>query len=127
MAFWVTGAAFTREAAVGVILVIGLAVNQAILLVDGVLQRSRQAGTPSARTAVRADIILAACRDRAGMIMLVTLTTLASLIPLAVDTGADDLFGAIALATAGGTVAGTLGAMLLLPPMLVRRGKAIGR
>ncbi|MBK6780816.1 MAG: efflux RND transporter permease subunit [Gemmatimonadetes bacterium] len=66
------------------ILVIGLAVNQAILLVDGVLQRSRQAGTPSARTAVRADIILAACRDRAGMIMLVTLTTLASLIPLAV-------------------------------------------
>lgn len=124
VAFWVTGAAFTREAAVGVILVIGLAVNQAILLVDGVLQRSRQAGTPLARTAVRADIVLAACRDRAGMIMLVTLTTLASLIPLAVGTGADDLFGAIALATAGGTVAGTLGAMLLLPPMLVRRGKA---
>jgi hypothetical protein len=55
------------------------------------------------------------------MITLITLTTLASLIPLAVGTTADDLFGAIALATAGGTVAGTIGAMFLLPPMLVRR------
>ena len=127
VAFWVTGAAFTREAAVGVILVIGLAVNQAILLVDGVLQRLRPAEGASTRTAVRAGIVLAACRDRAGMIMLVTLTTLASLIPLAVGTSADDLFGAIALATAGGTVAGTIGAMLLLPPMLVRRGNTIGR
>ncbi len=127
VAFWVTGAAFTREAAVGVILVIGLAVNQAILLVDGVLHRTRRAAAPMAGTAVRANVIVAACRDRAGMIMVVTLTTLASLIPLAVGTGADDLFGAIALATAGGTVAGTVGAMLLLPPMLVRRGKVVGR
>ena len=53
--------------------------------------------------------------------MLVTLTTLASLIPLAVGAGADDLFGAIALATAGGTVAGTIGAMFLLPPLLLGR------
>ena len=33
----------------------------------------------------------------------------ASLIPLSVGTGTDTLFGAIALATAGGTIAGTLG------------------
>ncbi|HMV33381.1 MAG TPA: hypothetical protein PKA50_14785, partial [Gemmatimonadales bacterium] len=95
--------------------------------VDGVLHRTRRAAAPMAGTAVRADVIVAACRDRAGMIMVVTLTTLASLIPLAVGTGADDLFGAIALATAGGTVAGTVGAMLLLPPMLVRRGMVVGR
>ncbi len=118
VAFWATGTAFTREAAVGVILVIGLAVNQAILLVDGVLA----GGGPGGR-GVRPGpaAILAACRDRAGMITLVTLTTLASLIPLAVGTSTTDLFGAIALATAGGTVAGTIGAMFLLPPMLVRR------
>ncbi len=123
-AFWATGAAFTREAAVGVILVIGLAVNQAILLVDGVLSRS---GT-SAAGRVRRDpaAVLAACRDRAGMIMLVTFTTLASLIPLAIGTDVDDLFGAIALATAGGTVFGTIGAMLLLPPMLVRERRLGG-
>ena len=59
------------------------------------------------------------------MITLVTLTTLASPLPLAVGTGADDLFGAIALALVGGTVAGTIGALLLLPSILVRRPRPI--
>ena len=55
------------------------------------------------------------------MIILVTLTTLASLIPLAVGTKADSLFGSIALATAGGTVAGTIGALWIVPAYLVSR------
>src|SRR5690606_1660009 len=41
-AFWWADAAFTREAAVGVILVVGLAVNQSILLVDAALERRRR-------------------------------------------------------------------------------------
>ncbi len=142
VAFWATGAAFTREAAVGVILVLGLAVHQAILLVDGVLSRrlggsaarrldSRPGDQPNGGVPLpaaeppsrRAVEIVAAARDRAGMITIVTLTTLASLVPLAIGTGADDLFGAIALATAGGTVAGTIGAMFLLPPILVLTGR----
>ena len=52
---------------------------------------------------------------------MVTLTTIASLVPLAVGTDSDSLFGAIALATAGGTVAGTIGAMLVLPALLAGR------
>jgi multidrug efflux pump subunit AcrB len=55
------------------------------------------------------------------MIVLVTLTTLASLIPLAIGTGVDSLFGSIALATAGGTIAGTVGAMFVVPVMLMGR------
>jgi multidrug efflux pump subunit AcrB len=55
------------------------------------------------------------------MIMMVTLTTLASLLPLSVGTSSDSLFGAIALATAGGTVAGTIGAMLVMPAVLAGR------
>ena len=122
--FWATGVGFSREAAVGVILVVGLAVNQSILLVDAALERRRRVGD-TGRMALRltaADIVYAS-RDRAGMIVLVTLTTLASLIPLAIGTEPDSLFGSIALATAGGTIAGTLGAMLVLPVMLLgRRG-----
>ncbi len=57
--------------------------------------------------------------------MMVTLTTIASLIPLAVGTGSDTLFGAIALATAGGTVAGTIGAMLILPALLAGRRRRV--
>ena len=111
-AFWATDTAFTREAAVGVILVVGLSVNQAILLVDAALEARRRTGT------MRAAAVMRAALDRAGMIVLVTLAALASLAPLSLGTDADSLFGGIALATAGGTVAGTLGVLLLLPAIL---------
>ncbi len=114
-AFWAADAAFTREAAVGVILVVGLAVNQSILLVDAALERRRRSGGK-----LTAGQVYHAALDRSGMIVMVTLTTIASLIPLAVGTSASTLFGAIALATAGGTVAGTIGAMLVLPALLAR-------
>jgi multidrug efflux pump subunit AcrB len=113
-AFLAAGEPFTREAAVGVIIVVGLAVNQTILLVDAALRR-RLAG-PLGRHA-----IIRAAAERSGMIVIVTATTLASLIPLAWGTGANSLFGAIALATAGGTVAGTIGTMLVLPALFGRR------
>jgi HAE1 family hydrophobic/amphiphilic exporter-1 len=123
--FWATKTSFTREAAVGVILVVGLAVNQSILLVDAVLEKRRKDGRTEGRKVTEADV-LAAASDRAGMILLVKLTTLASLIPLAIGTDADSLFGSIALATAGGTVAGTIGALFIVPAYLVsrRRGGA---
>ena len=121
-AFWSTGTAFTREAAVGVILVVGLAVNQAILLIDGVLAAKRRHGG----AATGADV-LRATRDRAGMIVLVTLTTIGSLVPMAWGAATTSIFGAIALATAGGTVAGTLGALFLLPAILVGGWRGIGR
>jgi hydrophobic/amphiphilic exporter-1 (mainly G- bacteria), HAE1 family len=119
-AFWMTGGAFTRETAVGVILVIGLAVNQAILLIDAALAM-RQGSTRklSARGVLRAAL------DRAGMIVLVTLTAMASLIPLSVGTDASSLFGAIALATMGGTVAGTIGTMVVLPALIAGRRAAV--
>ena len=49
------------------ILVIGLAVKQSILLVDGVLQRR-----PDGSRGIRPSLIVAACRDRVGMIVLIT-------------------------------------------------------
>jgi HAE1 family hydrophobic/amphiphilic exporter-1 len=118
-AFWLADAAFTREAAVGVILVVGLAVNQAILLVDAALERRRERLKKTGRGRLGGREILTAARDRAGMIVLVTFTTLASLIPLAVGTDSDSLFGAIALATTGGVLAGTLAALFVLPAFLL--------
>ena len=114
-AFWVAESAFTREAAVGVILVVGLAVNQSILLIDAALERRRAQG---ARRGLGVADVVAAASERSGMIVLVTLTTIASLIPLAVGTEADSLFGAIALATAGGTVFGTIAALFVVPAMV---------
>jgi HAE1 family hydrophobic/amphiphilic exporter-1 len=120
-AFWLSKAAFGREAAVGVILVVGLAVNQAILLVDAALERRRCRAATGLRGALHAGEVLRAASDRAGMIVLVTMSALASLIPLTVGTKSTTLFGAIALATAGGTLMGTVGALFLLPAVLVGR------
>ncbi|HXF95251.1 MAG TPA: efflux RND transporter permease subunit [Gemmatimonadales bacterium] len=117
-AFWIAGAAFTREAAVGAILVVGLAVNQAVLLADALLSKRRAAGRQA--QPLSGLHVVAACRDRAGMIVLVTLTTLASVLPMAIGTDPGQLFGAIALATAGGTVAGTLGALWVVPLLAAR-------
>jgi HAE1 family hydrophobic/amphiphilic exporter-1 len=120
-AFWIQKAAFGREAAVGVILVVGLAVNQAILLVDAALERRRPSDSLSARDVLRAT------RDRAGMIVVVTLAALASLAPLSVGTSTSTMFGAIALATVGGTLAGTIGVLVFVPAMMVRRRRARGK
>jgi HAE1 family hydrophobic/amphiphilic exporter-1 len=116
-AFWWSGGSFTREAAVGVILVVGLAVNQSILLVDDALERRRR--SPGNR--LTPGRVYRAALDRSGMIMMVTLTTMASLIPLSVGVDSSSMFGAIALATAGGTIAGTVGAMFVMPAVLAGR------
>lgn len=119
-AFWGLGVPFTREAAVGVILVIGVAINQAILLVDEALALRRpQVGAPD--QPLTAAQVVRAARRRSGMITVVTGASLASLLPLATGADGSTLFGAIALATAGGTIAGTLAALLVVPALLVGR------
>lgn len=122
-AFWIAQAAFTREAAVGVILVVGLAVHQAILMIDAALARRRRGAERGRLHRLTPLRTVRAAIDRAGMIVLVTLASLASLLPLAIGEKTDTLFGAIALATAGGTLAGTLAAMFVLPALVVRRSR----
>jgi len=104
-----------------VILVVGLAVHQAILMIDAALQRRRAETVNRQLHRLTPLRTLRAAVDRSGMIVLVTLASLASLLPLAVGEKTDTLFGAIALATAGGTLAGTLAAMVILPALLVRK------
>ena len=87
-AFIVAGAAFNREAAVGVILVVGLAVHQGILLIDAALEHRRENLRRFGSAGLRVRDAFRAAMDRAGMITIVTLSTLASLLPLAINTRA---------------------------------------
>ena len=92
----------------GVVLVVGLAVNQIILVVDAALARRRAPGVERGWRRLTGSDVVAACSDRVGMVTLVTLTTLASLVPMAVGTDPDEMFGAIALATVAGRSAARL-------------------
>jgi multidrug efflux pump subunit AcrB len=119
-AFWGLAVPFTREAAVGVILVIGVAINQAILLVDEALAR-RRAAPDGVDLPLTARQVVQAARRRSGMVTVVTGASLASLLPLTTGADGTTLFGAIALATAGGTVAGAVAALVVVPALLVGR------
>jgi hypothetical protein len=87
--------------------------------VDAALVRRRRRAASGGSAALHAGDVLRAASDRSGMIVLVTLSALASLVPLTVGTKATTLFGAIALATAGGTIMGTVAALFLMPALLV--------
>lgn len=114
--FLASGATFTQEAAVGVILVVGLSVHQAILFIGAVLRRRRESeAQPMNRTT--AQIALRSAVEEFRVILTVTAVTLASVIPLAVGAPEGSLHGAIALATVGGTIAGAFGALLVLPAL----------
>ena len=59
--FWATKTSFSREAAVGVILVVGLAVNQSILLVDAALEKKRAGQKLGGRAAANRSVERAKC------------------------------------------------------------------
>lgn len=123
LVFLAAGTTFTREAAVGVVLVIGLSVHQSVLMVDALLAVARRPSPPAGRQWTGA-VVRAALR-RSGMVAGVSLVTLASLVPMAVGEGADALSRLIALATAGGTVGGWAFALLGVP-LLVGAGPRRG-
>lgn len=126
LAFRVTGAAFGREAAVGVILVVGLAVNQAILVIDRAVRRRRARVALGLASRLSHGEVVRCVAERSGVVVLVGAVSLASLIPLAIGTSATTLFGAIALATVGGTVLGTVGALCVTPLLIPARRRVAG-
>ena len=74
--FFYTGASFTREAYVGVIMMAGIVVNNAILLVDHVNQLRRREGMVLNDALVRGTI------ERVRPILMTGLTTICGLLPL---------------------------------------------
>jgi multidrug efflux pump subunit AcrB/ABC-type multidrug transport system ATPase subunit len=104
-------------AAVGVVALLGLTVNPAILLVDRMQQRYR--GGMSGGAAA-----LAAVRERARPVLMTTATTVAGLWPLALTTGRDlEIWPPFATVVMGGLGASTLLTLLVVPVgfVLIRR------
>ncbi|MFN3598097.1 MAG: efflux RND transporter permease subunit, partial [Rubricoccaceae bacterium] len=109
------GGLFNEGAAIGCVLLVGIAVNDGILLVDryALLRRARPAADP--RRLVRAAI-----RARSYPMWTTTLSTVLGLAPLLV-LPASAFWQAFALAVLGGLVASTL-----LGPLCVAAAAALG-
>ncbi len=106
----VAGMPFGMMAAVGIVTLLGLTVNPAILLVDRMQQRALvYSWTPGAAA-------LAAVRERTRPVLMTACTTIAGLWPLALTTGrANEIWPPFAVVVMGGLAASSLLTLLVIP------------
>ena len=114
--FSLTEAPFAEGAFIGVVLLAGLAVNDAILLVD----RYRQLRLSRTRTASRV-LALLALLERLRPMWTTTLSTTAGLLPLLLFPNEDDFWLGLAVSVSGGLLSTTLLAPFVITALLAKR------
>ncbi|MFV1985752.1 MAG: efflux RND transporter permease subunit, partial [Gemmatimonadota bacterium] len=108
-ALWGTGGGLNVMSAIGLVILIGIVVNDAIIKVDFINQR-RKAGLG------KREAILEAGRLRLRPIIMTTITTVVGLLPLALGIGAGaDLRAPLAVAVIGGLVSATFLTLIVVP------------
>jgi HAE1 family hydrophobic/amphiphilic exporter-1 len=106
---YLTGSEFGLPAMIGIIMLMGIADKNSILLVDCILDRIRE-GMP------RNQAILLACRLRARPIVMTSVAMTAGMLPTALSLGLDPAFRApMALSVIGGLVTSTALSLIFMP------------
>ncbi len=110
--FFYTGASFTREAYIGVIMMLGIVVNNAILLVDHVNRVRAEMPELSLDEAIVRGTV-----ERVRPILMTTITTVLGLLPLVVfgDGAGSNIWDALALVLIGGLLSSTLFVLTITP------------
>jgi HAE1 family hydrophobic/amphiphilic exporter-1 len=100
-------------AALGFLILIGVVVNNAILIVDGAIQRLREGAELEEATT-------AAVRRRVRPIFMSTLTSLAGLLPMVVTSGSgSELYRGIGTIVLGGLASSMLLSLFVVPALFV--------
>ena len=107
--FFILGKTINIMAIIGVILLVGIAVNDSIILVDRINQLIREGVN-------RKDAILQAGQQRIRPIIMTSLTTVLALVPLTIGFGESaSLRSPMALAVIGGLITSTLLTLVVIP------------
>jgi HAE1 family hydrophobic/amphiphilic exporter-1 len=107
---WLTGTTFNVQSFIGSIMLVGIVVNNAILIVDRTNQL-RAEGALSPRAAVQA-----AGRERMRPILMTSLTTICALLPLAIGLGEGaEAQAPMARAVVGGLTSSTFVTLIVIP------------
>lgn len=111
--FWLTGASFTREAYIGVIMMGGIVVNSAILLIDRVNQLRRDQGLPLATAVVEGTL------QRVRPILMTNVSTVLGLLPIVLFSQYADsnIWNALGFALIGGLTSSTLFVLTVTPAL----------
>ncbi len=127
LALFLTDTTFNIQAFVGVIMLVGIAVNNAIVLVDYILQLQRDHGFSLV------DSLVMGGRRRLRPILMTTLTTVLGLTPMALAIGeGSELQSPMARVLIGGMISSTLITLFLVPTLFltmerVRFGRRQGK
>ncbi len=119
-AFVVAGARFDSSAYIGVLLMAGIVVNNAILIVDHINLKRRQGRG-------LAEAVVEGTRERVRPILMTTGTTVLGMLPMLLlhtDAGKSDIWSSLALCTAGGLTASTLLILAVIPVLYHAAEKA---
>ncbi|WP_453976472.1 efflux RND transporter permease subunit [Brevundimonas sp. Marseille-Q4549] len=109
IALAIGGANFSMSALIGVLMLMGIAAKNSILLVDYVIMAER-GGMP------RREAILDAAHKRARPILMTTFAMGAGMVPIAMGVGADVQFRSpMAIAVLGGLISSTFLSLLYIP------------
>jgi HAE1 family hydrophobic/amphiphilic exporter-1 len=108
-ALWLTGGGINLMSGIGLVILIGIVVNDAIVKVDFINQR-RRGGLPLR------EAIAEAGRLRLRPIVMTTVTTVLGLLPLALGWGAGaDLRSPLAVVVIGGLISATFLTLIVVP------------
>lgn len=109
LTFFILGKTFNIMAIIGVIMLVGIAVNDSIILVDRINQLIREGME-------RKQAILEAGQQRIRPIVMTSLTTILALLPLTIGFGESaSLRSPMALAVIGGLVTSTILTLIVIP------------
>ncbi len=122
LALFVTQTAISMPSMIGLIMLMGIATKNSILLVDYVIIARRDHGLP------RAEAILDACHKRARPIVMTTIAMAAGMLPIALGIGTDPSFRApMAIVVIGGLITSTFLSLLVIPVLFTYVDDAVQR
>ncbi|WP_234266490.1 efflux RND transporter permease subunit [Hydrogenophaga sp. NFH-34] len=111
VALLVTNKSFSMPSLIGLVMLMGVASKNSILLVEYAIEARRQRGLP------RLEAILDACHKRARPIIMTSIAMIAGMLPVALGSGAADASfrSPMAIAVIGGLITSTLLSLLVVP------------
>ena len=110
IALFVTATAMSLPAMIGLIMLMGIATKNSILLIDYIILARRDHGL------TRREAIIDACSKRARPIIMTTLAMGAGMLPVALGWGADPSFRSpMGIVVIGGLITSTVLSLLIIP------------
>jgi multidrug efflux pump subunit AcrB len=110
LALFVTDTGLSMPSMIGLIMLMGIATKNSILLIDYVILARRDHGL------ARWEALLDACRKRARPIVMTTVAMGAGMLPIAIGVGTDPSFRApMAIVVIGGLITSTFLSLLVVP------------